>query len=57
MRSRRAARRSYSRRRGQVAGQSLFTGDTHFVVYMDGEGSEPTRKLYVDWTETRPSHP
>jgi len=23
--------------------KSLFTEDTHFVVYMDGEGSEPTQ--------------
>ncbi len=23
--------------------KSLFTDDTHFVVYMDGEGSEPTQ--------------
>jgi ketosteroid isomerase-like protein len=24
---------------------SLFTGDTHFVVYMEGQGSEPTQVL------------
>jgi SnoaL-like domain len=29
-----------------AAGQkSLFTEDTHFVVYMDGQGSEPTQVL------------
>jgi SnoaL-like domain len=27
---------------GQMA---LFTNDTHFVVYMDGQGSEPTQVL------------
>ena len=27
---------------GQMA---LFTEDTHFVVYMDGQGSEPTQVL------------
>ena len=86
--------------------KSLFTEDTHFLVYMDGEGSEPSqvlngratgesyciahhlftengerrlmlahlrygdtfvkldgawlfaeRNLYVDWIETKPSHP
>lgn len=32
--------------RGDAAGQkSLFTEDTHFVVYMDGQGSEPTQVL------------
>ena len=25
--------------------KSLFTEDTHFVVYMDGEGTEPTQAL------------
>ena len=25
--------------------KSLFTEDTHFVVYMDGQGSEPTQVL------------
>ncbi|HEX3834787.1 MAG TPA: nuclear transport factor 2 family protein, partial [Solirubrobacteraceae bacterium] len=25
--------------------RSLFTKDTHFVVYMDGQGSEPTQVL------------
>jgi hypothetical protein len=25
--------------------QSLFTQDTHFVVYMDGQGTEPTQVL------------
>src|ERR1700758_1377619 len=30
--------------RRDAAGQkSLFTEDTHFVVYMDGQGSEPTQ--------------
>ena len=30
--------------RRDVKGQmALFTADTHFVVYMDGEGSEPTQ--------------
>src|SRR6201992_876192 len=32
--------------RRDAAGQkSLFTDDTHFVVYMDGQGSEPTQVL------------
>jgi hypothetical protein len=32
--------------RRDAAGQkSLFTEDTHFVVYMDGQGSEPTQEL------------
>lgn len=32
--------------RRDAAGQkSLFTEDTHFVVYMEGEGSEPTQVL------------
>ena len=32
--------------RRDVEGQkSLFTEDTHFVVYMQGEGSEPTQDL------------
>ena len=32
--------------RRDAAGQkSLFTQDTHFVVYMDGRGSEPTQVL------------
>jgi hypothetical protein len=32
--------------RRDAAGQkSLFTEDTHFVVYMDGQGSEPTQVL------------
>jgi hypothetical protein len=102
-------------RRDAEAQKSLFTETTHFVVYMDGQGSEPTqvlngrealtpvfddlnryqatmhfngqstitlegdrasgecycdtfvkvdgewqfaeRNLYVDWTETRRSHP
>jgi hypothetical protein len=25
--------------------KALFTEDTHFVVYMDGQGSEPTQEL------------
>jgi hypothetical protein len=25
--------------------KALFTEDTHFVVYMDGEGTEPTQEL------------
>jgi hypothetical protein len=25
--------------------KSLFTGDTHFVVYMEGKGTEPTQEL------------
>jgi hypothetical protein len=49
--------------------KALFTDDTHFVVYMAGEGSDATyqdrfvrtdgtwrfaeRRLYVRWTETR----
>jgi ketosteroid isomerase-like protein len=32
--------------RRDAAGQkSLFTDDTHFVVYMEGQGSEPTQVL------------
>ncbi len=32
--------------RREAEGQkSLFTEDTHFVVYMDGQGSEPTEVL------------
>jgi ketosteroid isomerase-like protein len=31
---------------GQMA---LFTEDTHFVVYMDGRGSEPTQMLDGRW--------
>ena len=30
-------------RRDAEGQKALFTEDTHFVVYMDGEGSEPTR--------------
>ena len=32
-------------RRDADGQQSLFTEDTHFVVYMDGQGSEPTQVL------------
>jgi ketosteroid isomerase-like protein len=32
-------------RRDAEGQRSLFTEDTHFVVYMDGEGSEPTQEL------------
>ncbi|MEY2432311.1 MAG: hypothetical protein QOC92_2036 [Acidimicrobiaceae bacterium] len=32
-------------RRDAVGQKSLFTEDTHFVVYMQGEGSEPTQVL------------
>jgi ketosteroid isomerase-like protein len=32
-------------RRDADGQKSLFTEDTHFVVYMDGEGSEPTQVL------------
>jgi hypothetical protein len=32
-------------RRDAVGQKSLFTEDTHFVVYMDGQGSEPTQVL------------
>jgi len=32
-------------RRDAVGQKSLFTEDTHFVVYMDGRGSEPTQVL------------
>jgi hypothetical protein len=32
--------------RGDADGQkALFTEDTHFVVYMDGEGTEPSQEL------------
>jgi ketosteroid isomerase-like protein len=32
-------------RRDADGQKSLFTDDTHFVVYMDGEGSDPTQEL------------
>jgi hypothetical protein len=32
-------------RRDAEGQKSLFTADTHFVVYMDGQGSEPTQVL------------
>lgn len=32
-------------RRDGEGQKSLFTEDTHFVVYMDGQGSEPTQVL------------
>jgi hypothetical protein len=33
--------------RREAEGQkALFTEDTHFVVYMDGEGTEPTQDLH-----------
>jgi ketosteroid isomerase-like protein len=32
-------------RRDAQGQKSLFTEDTHFVVYMDGQGSEPTQVL------------
>jgi SnoaL-like domain len=32
-------------RRDADGQKSLFTQDTHFVVYMDGQGSEPTQAL------------
>ena len=32
-------------RRDADGQRSLFTEDTHFVVYMDGQGSEPTQVL------------
>jgi ketosteroid isomerase-like protein len=32
-------------RRDAEGQKSLFTDDTHFVVYMDGQGSEPTQVL------------
>jgi ketosteroid isomerase-like protein len=32
-------------RRDAPGQKSLFTEDTHFLVYMDGEGSEPTQVL------------
>ena len=32
-------------RRDASGQKSLFTEDTHFVVYMDGQGSEPTQVL------------
>jgi hypothetical protein len=32
-------------RRDADGQKALFTEDTHFVVYMDGEGSEPTQEL------------
>jgi hypothetical protein len=35
----------YADRRDAEGQKSLFTEDTHFVVYMDGQGSEPTQVL------------
>jgi ketosteroid isomerase-like protein len=32
-------------RRDAEGQKSLFTEDTHFVVYMEGEGTEPTQEL------------
>ena len=32
-------------RRDADGQKALFTEDTHFVVYMDGEGSEPSQEL------------
>jgi hypothetical protein len=32
-------------RRDAEGQRSLFTEDTHFAVYMEGEGSEPTQEL------------
>lgn len=32
-------------RRDADGQKSLFTEDTHFLVYMDGEGTEPTQEL------------
>jgi ketosteroid isomerase-like protein len=32
-------------RRDAQGQKSLFTEDTHFVVYMDGQGSQPTQQL------------
>jgi hypothetical protein len=32
-------------RRDTEAQKSLFTADTHFAVYMDGQGSKPTQVL------------
>ena len=32
-------------RRDAMGQKSLFTTDTHFVVYMDGEGTGPTQEL------------
>jgi hypothetical protein len=32
-------------RRDAVGQKALFTEDTHFVVYMDGQGSQPTQAL------------
>src|SRR3984893_15300663 len=33
-------------RRDADGQKALFTDDTHFVVYMDGQGSEPTQVLH-----------
>jgi hypothetical protein len=32
-------------RRDAEGQKALFTDDTHFLVYMDGEGTEPTQEL------------
>jgi hypothetical protein len=32
-------------RRDAVRQKALFTDDTHFVVYMDGEGTDPSQEL------------
>jgi hypothetical protein len=34
-------------RRDAEGQKSLFTADTRFVVYMEGEGSEPTQELHA----------
>ncbi len=33
-------------RRDAEGQRSLFTEDSHFVVYMEGEGTDPTRELH-----------
>ena len=35
----------FADRRDSEGQKALFTEDTHFVVYMDGDGSEPTQVL------------
>jgi hypothetical protein len=54
-------------RRDAHGQKSLFTEDTHFVVAwlryddtfvkVDGAWLFAERKLYLDWSETRPSRP
>jgi SnoaL-like domain len=39
-------------RREAEAQKALFTADTHFLVYMNGAGTEPTEDSYVKTSAT-----